>query len=187
VDLKSKLETLQTELDCNIKFFCNKHKKTKQRAYSLKISSVIFSAMITVLLGISSNQFMAEMMKNLAIVLGAVVTIISAVDAFYNYGGLWVKNAVTLAKLRELKREVDFYAAGCSAEDISENKLNRYMNELQRIFKDDIKQWLRIRERITAADQNKDNQSLMDIRVRSREDLDLEKFRQDKQIEKPKE
>jgi hypothetical protein len=176
MDVQAKLTNLKNEIDYNIKYFNRKHSRTKHRAYSIKIASVGFSALITVLLGVSSPNF-ETMFKNLTIVLGACVTIINAIDAFYNYNGLWIKNTITLSKLMELKRELEFYSAGCILDDICEEKLNKYMNELQQILKEDIKQWLRIRERASNSEQGKDSQTLAAIKNKSVDDITLLKYR----------
>lgn len=162
--LKDKLDLLQSDVDCNIAYFTQKHLFTKRRATLIKISSVTFSAFITVILGIDIAG-LTSILKNIAIVLGAIVTIINAVDAFYNYNSLWVKNTMTLAKLKELRREILFYSSGCEVKDISETKINKYMNELQKILKDDIRQWLRIREKVGSFEQENENTTLSDIKL----------------------
>jgi hypothetical protein len=154
MDLKLKLNTLRNELACTIDYFEKKQKKTKKRANTVKFTSVTFSALITVVLGLNSGDLI-ETFRMIAILLGSVVTIINAIDAFYNFGALWVKNTVTLARLRELKRELDFYAAGSESNDISQTKLDEYLNKMQQILKDDITQWLRIRQKVDSTEQNK--------------------------------
>jgi len=185
MDVQFKLTTLKNEIDYNIKFFEKKHSRTKHRAYSIKIASVGFSALITVLLGVSSAG-LETIFKNLTIVLGACVTIINAVDAFYNYNGLWIKNTITLSKLMELKRELEFYSAGCVIDDICEEKLNKYMNELQQILKDDIKQWLRIRERASNSEQGKESQTLATIKNKSIDDITMLKYRTSEGVQQVK-
>lgn len=185
MDVQFKLTTLKNEIDYNIKFFEKKHSRTKHRAYSIKIASVGFSALITVLLGVSSAG-LETIFKNLTIVLGACVTIINAVDAFYNYNGLWIKNTITLSKLMELKRELEFYSAGCVIDDICEEKLNKYMNELQQILKDDIKQWLRIRERASNSEQGKESQTLATIKNKSLDDITMLKYRTSEGVQQVK-
>lgn len=189
MDLNTKLQVIRTEIDFNIKFFTAKHHWTKRRATILRITSVSFSASITVLLGLNIAGLI-DLFKNTAIVMGAIVTIISAVDAFYNYSSLWVKNAVTLSRLRELKREVDYYASGCEEQDLSENKLNKFMNDLQKILKEDMKQWLRVREKANSMEQEKDNASLNDIKLRTQREEETDRFRSSnpaKEKEKTKE
>ncbi|MCM8709845.1 DUF4231 domain-containing protein [Clostridium sp. SYSU_GA19001] len=182
MDLKQKLDTLLRELDCSIAYFAAKHKKTKLRANIIKITSVTFSALITVVLGLNSG-YLVDVFRNMAIILGAVVTIINAVDAYYNFGALWVKNTITLSKLRELKRELYFYASGRNSEDITESILNEYLDKMQKILRDDIRQWIRIRERINSSDQNKEESKAstsIDANIHTKTDeliIDPDKFR----------
>jgi hypothetical protein len=168
MDYKAKLDILRNELECSIKFFQRKHRMTKHRANIIKAISVCFSAMITVILGLSSGRQNQDLLMDIALFMGSVVTIINAADAFYGYGALWIKNSVTLAKLRELRRKVEFYGAGREISDISEVELSKYLDELQQILKDDINQWLRIREKVNSIDQNKDNDSLIDMSMKLR-------------------
>lgn len=172
MDYGVKLETLRKELECSIKFFTLKHSRTKRRAQAMKISSVSFSALITVILGITINENMTEVFRNVALILGACVTIINAVDAYFNYNALWIKSTVTLAKLQELRRKVDFYSAGASQEQIYSTKIDEFLEEFQQILKEDIKQWLRIREKVNSMDQNKEQTEFIDLKLRSRASID---------------
>jgi ABC-type multidrug transport system fused ATPase/permease subunit len=175
MDCKAKCTNLNSEVDCLINYFSRKQTKTKRRAYTLRISSVIFSAMITVVLGITTNNGMEDVLRNVAIFLGAFVSIINAVDAFYNYNALWIKNAVTLSRLRALRTKISFYAAGFESEDMLGHQLNGYLEELQSILKDDIKQWLRIKERANSMEQNKENVSYIDMKLRSIKEKSVDK------------
>ena len=183
MDLKAKMDTLMSEIDCAINFFQIKHKKTKRKAYAIKISSVCFSVLITVVLGLSINEDLGDLVKNIALVLGAIVTIINAVDAFYNYGALWIKNTVTLSKLRELRRKIEFYSAGCDPADFSEKKLNEFLHELQKISKDDIKEWLRIRENVSRTEDKKDEFISSDIKPVTSKLADKFRIVEEKSIE----
>lgn len=175
MDLKLKLDTLRSELNLSICYFEKKQKKTKKRANAVKFTSVTFSALITVVLGLNSGD-LAETFRMVALLLGAVVTIINAIDAFYNYGALWVKNTITLAKLRELRRELEFYAAGYENTDISEAKLNEYLDRMQQILKDDIKQWLRIRQKVGSTEQNRQAENKEELNI------DINGFRNNKDL-----
>lgn len=168
---KAKLDSFQSELMCSIKFFAQKHKRTKRRAQMIKISSIGFSGLITVVLGLTASENMTDLFRNIALVLGSVVTIINAVDAFFNYNALWIKSTVTLSKLQELRRKLEFYTAGTEPEQISEIKLNEFLDELQQILKDDMKQWLRIREKVNSLEHNKENNGFIDLKLRSRADV----------------
>lgn len=162
--MKLKLDILRSELNCTIGYFEKKQRKTKKRANAVKFTSVTFSALITVVLGLNSGD-LVETFRTIAILLGAVVTIINAIDAYYNYSALWIKNTVTLARLRELKRELEFYAAGYENTDISEGKLDEFLSKMQKILRDDIKQWLRIREKVDSTEQNKQFENTEQLKI----------------------
>jgi hypothetical protein len=170
MDCKAKLNILRAELDCTIKYFVHKHLNTKHRANIVKISSICFSAAITVILGLNNATDTSELFINIALILGSAVTIINTVDAFYGFSSLWIKNTVTLAKLRELRRKIEFYGAGREDEDISEVELSKFLEEFQQILKDDINQWLRIREKVNSMEKSKDSDGLPEILYRNNED-----------------
>ncbi|MBL4935674.1 DUF4231 domain-containing protein [Clostridium sp. YIM B02515] len=178
MNLKAKFNTFQEELNCSIGFFEDKHKRTKNRAYGIKITSVCFSALITVILGLSVSENLLVLFKDIALVLGAAVTIINAVDAFYNYGALWIKNTVTLSKLRELKIKSEMYLAGCQDSDLSEKKINEFIGEFQKILREDMKEWLRIRERVGRMEDVKEN--LIGGSTAIIQDKGVDKFRSEK-------
>lgn len=167
MDYKAKLDGLRKELNCTLCYFERKHIMTKHRANIVKISSICFSACITVFLGLNNAIDSSHMLMNVALVLGSLVTIINTVDAFYGFSSLWIKNAVTLARLRELKRKIEFYAAGQEDEYISERELNNFFDEFQKILKDDINQWLRIREKVNSMEKLKETERLPEIQFRN--------------------
>lgn len=158
MELKEKADILMREINCSIGYFEYKHKRTKMRAYMIRISSVAFSAFITVLLGLNIYG-LGEIFKNIALVLGAFVAIINSVDSFYDYKALWVKNTITLVKLRELKSKVEFSCAGDGINKMDERKLSNFMDQLNRILKDDLREWLRIRAKISS-EEEKSNDSI---------------------------
>jgi hypothetical protein len=170
MDCKAKLNILREELDCTIKYFVRKHSNTKRRSNLVKISSICFSAAITVILGLNNATNTSELFINIALILGSAVTIINTVDAFYGFSSLWIKNTVTLAKLRELRRKIEFYGAGREDEDISEDELSKFLEEFQQILKDDINQWLRIREKVNSMEKSKDSDGLPEIQFRNIEE-----------------
>jgi len=178
LNLQAKFNTFQEEMNCSISYFEDKHKRTKNRAYGIKITSVCFSALITVVLGLSVSKNLLDLFRNIALILGAAVTIINAVDAFYNYGALWIKNAVTLSKLRELKIKSEMYSAGCQDSDLSEKKINEFIGEFQKILKEDMKEWLRIREKAGRMEDIKEN--LIGGSTATIQDKVIDKFRSDK-------
>jgi hypothetical protein len=159
MDINQRAEVLRKEIEESIKFYKQKHTKSKKKAYAFKIMSVTFSAVVTVLLGLNIDS-LNGLLKNIALVMGALATIISSVETFYDARSLWVKNTVTLLKLKELKRNVEFCLAGLEADSIDPCKLKKYMEELQHIIRSDLNEWLRIREKVRDKEEKNEEQIL---------------------------
>jgi hypothetical protein len=100
------------------------------------------------LLGVKVDEAWSVVFQNLALILSAVVTLLSAFEAFYDHRSLWIQGTVTLSQLAALKNEVDFFAAGralqVSNEDVT--KLDGFRNRLEQILQDELKAWLKMRQ-----------------------------------------
>ena len=141
-----KLKFFAKELDDRIKDFAHKRNRDKNRAFGLKLLAVFFAAAITVLLGLKVAEPWAEIFRNLALGLWAIITVVNAVDAFYDHRSLWIRRTVTLAHLYALQADLKFYVAGLEEPEIDMNSLERFRNRYERILRDDLKAWLKLRE-----------------------------------------
>lgn len=141
---ESKLSMLMRDLNAEISLFEERRSRHKKKAYRLKISTIIGTALVTVLLGLKSIQH--DLLSDITLLLSAVITIFNSIEGFYNHQGLWVKDVKTLGRLLELKRDLEFMSAGGAEEKISDETLLRYKNRLQRICNEDIKTWSNIKE-----------------------------------------
>ncbi|MCA9946679.1 MAG: SLATT domain-containing protein, partial [Anaerolineales bacterium] len=91
----------------------------------------------------------------IALVLGASITVINALDAFYDYRSLWIRRTVNLARLKNLKREMDFYSTGAKPGEYEYDQITKFKNSLNQILQDDLKEWLKLRS--GAGDQSEIN------------------------------
>lgn len=143
-----KLKVLQKELDSHIKRTSRARVNNKNKAFGLKVLAVCFASAITVLLGVKVTEDWAKVFQNLALILSAIVTLLSAFEAFYDHRSLWIQGTVTLSQLAALKNEADFFAAGRTQQvgndDIS--KLDGFRNRLEQILQDELKAWLKMRQ-----------------------------------------
>jgi hypothetical protein len=141
---QSKLSILMRDLNDVIAVFEKRRSRHKKKAYQLKISSIIGTALVTVLLGLKSIH--SDFLSDITLLLSAIITIFNGIEGFYNHQGLWVKDVKTLGRLWELKRDLEFLSAGEAEENIPDETLIRYKNKLQRICYEDIKIWSNIKE-----------------------------------------
>jgi hypothetical protein len=146
MNLEEKIKYLKKEIDDRIKDFAHKRKRDKNKAFGLKIIAVVLAAAITVLLGLKVDENWAKVFQNIALVFGATITILNAVEAFYDHRSLWIRRTVTLAHLFALERDLSLYIAGTEQTEIDPKVLNRLADRYDRILADDLKAWLQLRE-----------------------------------------
>ncbi|MFM7235725.1 MAG: SLATT domain-containing protein [Cyanobium sp.] len=98
-----KVELLQSYLEESIKDIRRKRKMNRQRATFIKLLILCLSGGATVLLGLDIGMNAQLPMKNLAFAFTASVTVLNALEPFFNYRALWVEHERANASLYQLK------------------------------------------------------------------------------------
>ncbi len=140
-----KLEILKAEINERITYLMQKRFFNRRKAFRLKILSVSFAAMITVLLGLQGIGQVETILKNFALMLGASITVVNAYEAFYDHRSLWINQTVTLSLLQNLKRDIDFYASGIESTEIEIRQLEEFKERYNNILQDHLRDWLKLR------------------------------------------
>lgn len=146
MDAGQKLKTLQNELNDRIKDTARKRVWDKNKAFGLKILAVSFAATVTVLLGLKVAEDLARIFQGIALVLSALITVLNAVEAFYDHRSLWIRRTVTLARLYTLRSDLNFVTAGADESELDIKTLERFRNRYDHILQDDLKSWLKTRQ-----------------------------------------
>jgi len=140
------LNWLQDEIDKLVEGYKSDSKLYKKQAFRLKIISVFLAAIITVLLGLKLHDTnWAASFSNVALVLSAAITVLSAYEAFFDPRALWVRETVTFARLKDIQRDLRYWAKGQDPESIDIEELNRFKVRLDSILEDTLKYWMKIR------------------------------------------
>ena len=141
-----RLDWLQKEVEDLVHRYQRDSSIYKKQALRLRITSVFLAAIITVLLGLKlKNASLAEALSNVALVLSAAITVLSAYEAFNDPRALWVRETVTFARLKDLQRDLRFWAKGQDPEAINAEELDRFKVKLDSILQDTLKYWMKIR------------------------------------------
>ena len=144
--LKERLACLSDELDNLVARYARESTKHKNRALVLKITSVLLATTITILLGLKFQEAAPRMeLSNIALVLGGLITILSAYDAFFDPRSLWVRETVTFARLKDLQRDLRFWAAGLEDEEEDSKELERFKRRLDHVLDESLRYWMKIR------------------------------------------
>jgi hypothetical protein len=141
-----RLKCLRKEVDDLVARYQKESIRYKAEAFRLKIVSVLLAAIVTVLLGLKlQDPAMASRFSNIALVLSAAISVLSAYEAFFDPRALWVRETVTFARLKDLQRDLRFWASGLDGDVIDLQTLESYKRRLDSILEDTLKYWMKIR------------------------------------------
>ena len=148
------LAFLRSELDQQLRWYSKRRKRDKRKAFGLRLSTVLLSAAISVLLGLRNLGGYADLFANIALALGALITVLAAADAFFSHRELWILRTHTVRDLEDISRDLRY----CMSKDLSEDALKqdveRIYGDLNRAIARDSKNWDRLRA--PAATQSKE-------------------------------
>jgi hypothetical protein len=125
----------------------------KRKAFGLQMATVTLSATITVLLGLRTSATTRTLLLNIALGLGALITVLAAAEAFFTHRRLWVLRTATVRRLEALSRHVDFHGANGRPPDAG--ALTACLTELDAIIADDQKAWQHLHESPPAAHESR--------------------------------
>jgi ABC-type multidrug transport system fused ATPase/permease subunit len=145
VNVQERVGFLRAELDRQQQRFARRRRRDKRKSFALQMATVALSATITVLLGLRVAAGLQRTMANLALGLGALVTVLAAMEAIFNHRGLWVARTVTVRRLEELRRQADYQLAGLADGEVDPAVVDGLLARLEQIIADDQQAWLRLR------------------------------------------
>jgi len=154
---REKLKYLEDEIAKGIKNMKSKGDQNKSRTFAVRMSSALLGALVTVALGLQITSLTTEL-KNFALICGALISVVNAIDSVVGYRALWVKQKLTLSQLYTLRNEIDFYKAGLEEKDtIDERKVQEFFEKYQSIWETASSEWLRLRKEQEQEEGSKGN------------------------------
>jgi hypothetical protein len=145
---------LGAEIAARLQETSRKRLRDRRKAFGLKLGAALLGAAVTVLLGLKVSADHEATLKNIALVMGALVAVLNAWDAFYDHRALWVKRTTTTARLRKLDRA--FRIACAARQDLDPKDIDTFRATLDQILDDDLSSWIQLRsdspDKIRSAD-----------------------------------
>jgi hypothetical protein len=131
---------LTEQIDFNIEKIKPKVKGNKDKTSAINLSTVALSALITLTLALEIKEF-EIIQKNIALVLGALLTVFNGWTLLFDYKKLWVRQKKTLLSLYQIKNEIGYLQAKGKDEIKSLDTLfDRYLELWER----DSTEWITI-------------------------------------------
>jgi len=142
----SKASYLLEQLEDRIKSFQKRRERNRLFAFRLVISGTILSASTTVLLGVTGlSEGVALVLKNIALLTSATVTIISTWEAFFDHKGLWIRYTRTRAQLLAVKTRLQYKLSDTNGA-IPDADLDKLFDQYQSILDETNDSWLQLRK-----------------------------------------
>lgn len=145
-DVQARWRFLRDEVDRQLALFGRRRRRDKRKAFALQMATVTLSATVTVLLGLRTSDPARTLLLNIALALGALITVLAAAEAFFTHRRLWVLRTATVRRLETLSRHVDFHTAGTGGHPVDAGPLTACLAELDAIIADDQKAWQHMHE-----------------------------------------
>lgn len=128
---------LLAEIDSSILILKNKVKVQKRRAHIVHGLLIILGALITLVLGVNIPNY-EVCQKNIALVLGAILTIVSSWNVVFDYKKLWFRQKSTLLNLYQLRNEITYHLTL----DVTEiSHIDDLFEQYQDVWKQDGNEW----------------------------------------------
>jgi Protein of unknown function (DUF4231) len=145
VNVAERVAVLRAELERQQKTFMSMRTRDRHKALRSQMATVALSAAITVLLGVRVGGQVQPVLANVALAMGALVTVLAAFEAFFNHRGLWVNRTMTVHRLDELRRQMDYQLAGLADGEVQPQVVDELQAQLCQIVADDHQAWIRLR------------------------------------------
>lgn len=150
MSVDGKVKYLTENLNQQIEGFSRSRQTNKKKAFWLKMLAVSFSSATTILLGLQGLEVVAfvnapVVVKNLALILSAFVTLFSTFDAFFNHRALWVRYTRTTSQLKSIKAELE-YLSSDGVQNLNDEDIDRLFKKYQLTLEETNAFWHGLRD-----------------------------------------
>jgi hypothetical protein len=114
----------------------------RARASCARVATLALTAASTVVLGIPVIPDRTA----IALPMVALVTLLSALEPFFNWRSRWVLMEETQYRLNRIRDEMDYYLVATPAADLDRDRLYRFFTDRQDTWNDVSRRWIEFRK-----------------------------------------
>lgn len=144
-EVQAKVSLLQEMINSALNQTRSNMKENRVRASQVKLTVTICSALATVFLGLQTPS-LESFFRNSALALTALVTLLNALEPFFNYRALWVEHEIALWRFHRLRDRFEYYLAGQPSDMLELQELDKFHAEYQNIWDDLSLSWINYRK-----------------------------------------
>lgn len=143
---------LEEQISKGIETLKSKVKINKRKTYFCNALSIAMGAAITLCLGLDLKEELVQLQKNIALILGFILTVVNSWMAIFDYKKLWMRQKSTLLDLYQLMNELRYSQSKNEFDSVA-----FLFEKYQSIWKKDGNEWRKI---ITPSAYSQDNQKI---------------------------
>jgi hypothetical protein len=144
--VSEKLAFLETEIAARAASFGRSRDWYRGRALWHTLSVAVLSASTTASVALA-KQYSQDAWLTVAILAGAALTILTALDGLHSYRNMWVRNNATLMRLYELQSDVGMAKAGAGG-DLPDKAVDAFYKRYKRILEEANAGWEGVRKNV---------------------------------------
>jgi len=137
--MEEQVEVFTLNLDESL----HKHKSIRRKMFMMvrryKYPLVILSGISTIVLGLDLHVDYIKIQKNVALVIGAIITGLSTLMIFWNVEEYWLRNKITEHQLTLLKEKFEFERV--NEKEFTQERLNEFFEEYHQIINEQQLYW----------------------------------------------
>lgn len=134
----SEISFLKKEIEKSVITLKLKSKCNKRKTAAINGLSIVSGALITLTLGIDVSVEYVLYQKNIALILGAILTIVNGWGAVFDYRRLWARQKSTLLNLYQIENQL------CYRESMGDSHISDLFEQYLRVWDRDSAEWRNI-------------------------------------------
>lgn len=140
-----KLALLEQWAKSSIDYVNTARKANRTKATGIKVVVLCLSGGATILLGLTITAEVDLQFKNVAFAFTSIVTVLNALEPFFNHRALWVEHEQAKAEFNRLYDQVRFYREGKAESDYTAEAVEELYAEYAKIWRNLNAAWTRER------------------------------------------
>jgi hypothetical protein len=142
---QEKVDFLKAKVNDALQRARTNRQSNRRKASYIKVFITVLSGAATVLLGLQIPN-LEPLFRDIAFIFTALLTVLNALEPFFNFRALWVEHEIALWKFYRLQDKIEYYLAGTTPDLINIDRINGFYNEYQNIWDDLSKSWIGYRK-----------------------------------------
>jgi hypothetical protein len=136
-----RLDWLSNRVDQSLTLVAEKRARFQKAASRIQVTTIALTGGVSLCLGLDMAGIEGPL-KATAFVFGVVVTLMNAIEPYFNMRALWIEHEDAKFRLHRLRDRIDFYRAGLTHEPICAEAVLEFEKQHQDIWERVSTEWL---------------------------------------------